>query len=158
MNHLRNAVWMRDRGHQVLVIGIANSPFLLKALKLNLPVQTVPKYRKYYAFFSAFNLYKLLRKENATHLFIRDTRDMSIMASLKFLFGKKIRAVYFMEMQLGVTKKKHLSFDTFLLFGFLELSSSRFGEASERKNQLPPRQNSNDSFWIRLIQTFIYFF
>jgi len=105
MNHLRNAVWMRDRGHQILVIGIANSPFLLKALKLNLPVQTVPKYRKYYAFFSAFNLYKLLRKENATHLFIRDTRDMSIMASLKFLFGKKIRAVYFMEMQLGVTKK-----------------------------------------------------
>ena len=90
MNQLRNAGWMAARGHDVLIVACINSPFLLKAQKMNLPVAIIPRYRKYYAFFSAINLSKLLRKEQATHLFIRDTRDISMAATLRFLLGKKI--------------------------------------------------------------------
>ena len=108
MNQLRNAGWMAARGHDVLIVACINSPFLLQAQKMNLPVAIIQRYRKYYAFLSAINLSKLLRKEHATHLFIRDTRDMSMAATLRFLLGKKIKTVYFMEMQLGVSKKNIL--------------------------------------------------
>jgi hypothetical protein len=43
MNQLRNAGWMAARGHDELIVACINSPFLLQAQKMNLPVALAEK-------------------------------------------------------------------------------------------------------------------
>lgn len=104
MNHLRNAKWMKDRGYDVLVIGVGNSPFANRAKSMDLPFKAVSPYGKYYSFGAALKMRKLLKNEQITHLLIRSNHDMSITATVKLLSGKKLTTAYFMEMQLGVKK------------------------------------------------------
>ncbi len=106
MNHLRNAVWMQDRGHKVLVFAVANSRFANEAEAAGLPLQTIEKHSKYYDFKNGRALVKLLRNHGITHLLIRATRDMSITAFAKWKMKDSLHTSYYMEMQLGV-KKTH---------------------------------------------------
>lgn len=107
MNQLRNARWMHERGHRVLFLCVENSPSDKKAGEWNLPVLHIRKHKKYYDFAAARELRKLLEVQHVSHLIIRDTRDMSIAATVRHRMGKRLHLSYFMEMQLGV-KKKHL--------------------------------------------------
>lgn len=106
MNHLRNALWMRDRGHKILVFAVADSRFAKEAEQQGLAVQTIVSHKKYYDFKQGKVLVGLLRKHKITHLLIRATRDMSITAYAKSKLKHKLHTSYFMEMQLGV-KKTH---------------------------------------------------
>ncbi len=105
MNHLRNAIWMKERSHQVLILCVENSPFHERAKKEELPIALIPRHRKYYDFKAGRNLAKIISNEQITHLMIRDNRDVSVSAAAKF-FSKKdtFHLSYFMEMQLGVQK------------------------------------------------------
>ena len=105
MNHLRNAAWMQERGHSVLVLGVADSPYAQRAQELNLPFKPVQKHKKYYDFKAAKALISLIQQEAISHLLIRANADMSITATVKRKLGKAIHTSYFMEMQLGVSKK-----------------------------------------------------
>ena len=105
LNHLRNASWMQARSHTVLCLFTEGSSLALEAKKMNLPTVCIPYTRRYYPFIKAFQVAKLLKENRITHVFIRDNRDMSMLATLKFLLGKKVITAYFMEMQLGLTKK-----------------------------------------------------
>jgi glycosyltransferase involved in cell wall biosynthesis len=109
MNQIRNATWMQARGIEVCVFCLADSPVHAMAREEKLPVFEINRHRKYYDFLAAYRLFKSFQKEKITHLFIRDTRDMSVMATVKF-FAKKgqFTLVYFMEMQLGVKKTNFL--------------------------------------------------
>lgn len=104
MNHLRNAKWMLDRGHDILVIGIEGSPYHDYAKSLHLPFQVFPLYKKYFDFKAARNLVLILEENEVSHLLIRSTRDMSIVATVKRKMKNKLHTSYFMEMQLGVKK------------------------------------------------------
>ena len=104
MNHLRNAKWMLDRGHEILVIGIEDSPYHNYAKSLQLPFQAFPIYKKYYDFKAARSLVLILEENGISHLLIRSTRDMSIVATVKRKMKHRIHTSYFMEMQLGVKK------------------------------------------------------
>jgi len=109
MNQWRNAVWMQDRGHKVLMFALKDSPIYKKAESSKIPVLAIKKHRKYYDFVAARQLIKLLKKEGVSHLIVRDTRDMSIAAMAKFWsFGFHFHLSYFMEMQLGVNKTNWL--------------------------------------------------
>jgi glycosyltransferase involved in cell wall biosynthesis len=109
MNQWRNALWMQERGHEVLIFALKDSPIYIKAERSNIPVIAVKKHQKYYDFGAAFQLIKLLKKEGVSHLILRDTRDMSIAAMAKFWsFGFHFHLSYFMEMQLGVNKTNWL--------------------------------------------------
>jgi glycosyltransferase involved in cell wall biosynthesis len=109
MNQWRNALWMQERGHKVLILALKNSPIFKKAESSNIPVITIKKHRKYYDFGASFKLIRLLKSENVSHLIVRDTRDMSIAAMAKFWsFRFRFHLSYFMEMQLGVTKTNWL--------------------------------------------------
>ena len=44
MNHLRNAVWMKDRGHKVLVFSVANSRFATEAESKGLMIEFIDKH------------------------------------------------------------------------------------------------------------------
>lgn len=105
MNHLRNALWMKERSHEIVVLCVENTPFHERAKKENLPIVLIPRHRKYYDFKVGRNLAKIISNEQITHLMIRDNRDVSVSASAKF-FSKKdtFHLSYFMEMQLGVQK------------------------------------------------------
>ena len=104
MNHLRNALWMQERGHRVITFCLNNSRFHTEAENAGLKVVTIEKHKKYYDFKRGKALVKLLRSEKITHLLIRSTRDMSITSFAKSKLGDQLHTSYFMEMQLGVKK------------------------------------------------------
>ncbi len=108
MNQLRNAVWMKERGHAVVIICLPNTPIETSAREQGLDVLIVEKYRKYYDFKSAKQLSKILRDEKVTHLIIRSTYDISIASNVKRRLKSGIHTSYFMEMQLGVKKNNPL--------------------------------------------------
>lgn len=105
MNQLRNASWMKERGHEVVVICRKNTPIEEAALTENLAVLNIRKHRKYYDFSAGKKLAALLESKRITHLIIRDTRDMSVSVIAKRKYSGKLHLSYFMEMQLGVNKK-----------------------------------------------------
>ncbi len=120
MNHLRNAQWMQERGHDVTFFCVENSPIAKDATERNLPIIFIEKQKKYYDFKKAKNLVHQLRELNFTHLLIRSTYDMSITASVKRMMRNEIHTSYFMEMQLGVKKTNFLHS---LRFAYLDLWS-----------------------------------
>ena len=50
MNHLRNAQWMQERGHDVVFFCVENSPIAKDAVERNLSVEIIQKHKKYYDF------------------------------------------------------------------------------------------------------------
>jgi hypothetical protein len=104
MNHLRNAEWMKQRGHDVLVIGCDATPFQRQAQSMMLPFENITAYRKYYDFKAAKALKALIIAHKITHIIIRSTYDMSIVASVKRQLKDDLHTSYFMEMQFGVKK------------------------------------------------------
>jgi len=105
MNQLRNAMWMKRRGLPVCILGLDKSPLIIEAKKNNLNTICIKKHRKYYDFVAAYKLSRIIKKESISHLIIRNTKDLSITSTIKFILGEKIKTAYFMEMQLGVNKK-----------------------------------------------------
>ena len=105
LNHLRNALWMKERGHEVRVFAPEGTPFFLQATQFNLPCTSITYQPKYFAWKAAFQLARLFKQQAISHVFIRDNRDMSLIATLKSRMGNAISTCYFMEMQLGVSKR-----------------------------------------------------
>jgi glycosyltransferase involved in cell wall biosynthesis len=104
MNHVRNAKWMQERGHDVCFFCVEGSPIAKYALEQGVPVYSIEPHKKYYDFKKAKILADHLSSKNYTHLLIRSNEDMSITAIVKRKLGNKISTAYFMEMQLGVKK------------------------------------------------------
>jgi glycosyltransferase involved in cell wall biosynthesis len=120
MNQLRNAVWMKERGHDVILLCKKGSPFGENGNRSGLAVRVISGYKKYYDFKAGNALAQLLKSEGVSHLIIRDTRDMSVAVIAKRKSGNQLHLSYFMEMQLGV-KKTNL-FHT-IRFSYLDLWS-----------------------------------
>lgn len=104
MNQVRNAIWMKERGHQVVLLCVANTPIEKFALSNKIEIIHIEKHKKYYDFKKAKILSDVLISNNITHLINRSNYDMSIMSNVKRRLKNKIHTSYFMEMQLGVKK------------------------------------------------------
>jgi glycosyltransferase involved in cell wall biosynthesis len=107
MNQLRNALWMKERGHKVVFLAVKEAPAYKAAVNAGLATRAIHRHKKYYDFKSGRTLAKILERECVSHLIIRDTRDMSVSVIAKRRCSHKVHLSYFMEMQLGV-KKTHL--------------------------------------------------
>jgi glycosyltransferase involved in cell wall biosynthesis len=105
MNQLRNAYWMKNRGHHVLLIVLKSTPIAVEAEQLKIPTIAILSYRKYYPIKRAFQLSKLFREKEVSHLIIRDPKDISLGSTLKTFLKNELHLSYFMEMQLGIDKK-----------------------------------------------------
>ena len=105
MNQVRNAEWMRDRGHTVVVFCVKDSPVYNDAILKNLSISIIKQHRHHYDFFNAFVLLKALKALKIEHLFFRATFDMSIAASIRFLSRGRIKTHYFMEMAFEKNKR-----------------------------------------------------
>lgn len=108
MNQFRNALWMKQRGHETFIICLKGSPIEKQAIEAAIPVLTINKHRKYYDFSKGKELVRLIEKNQITHLIVRATLDMSIAVIAKRKLGNKLHLSYFMEMQLGVKKTNFL--------------------------------------------------
>lgn len=105
MNHLRNAVWMKERSKEVVILCVENSPLHQRALQESLPIIVIDRHRKYYDFKAGKKLAKIIADESISHVMIRDNRDVSVSAIAKRNAKKHpFHLSYFMEMQLGVKK------------------------------------------------------
>jgi glycosyltransferase involved in cell wall biosynthesis len=108
MNHLKEAGWMLERGHEIKVFAVQGTPFYNNCESAGLQVIGIQKQKKYYDFKMARSLKKELVEFGATHFIFRSTYDMSIAASIKFKLKESITTVYCQEMQLGVKKTNFL--------------------------------------------------
>lgn len=106
MNQIRNAIWMRDRGHRVIVFVLKQSPAYFEAEKQKLEIYCIEKHKKHYDFLSAWELYQKLKLLDVDCFIVRRTFDMSIAASISFFSKRKIKTLFFMEMQLSFSKKQ----------------------------------------------------
>jgi D-inositol-3-phosphate glycosyltransferase len=108
MNHLRNALWMMQRGHEVVLLCQKDSPIEKAGIENNIPVLNIKPHKKYYDFKRGKELVHLISSNKITHLIVRATHDMSLAAIAKRKLGKSLHLSYFMEMQLGVKKTNFL--------------------------------------------------
>lgn len=106
MNQIRNATWMKERGHDVHVLVLVDSPAYNEAIENRLKVHVISKHKRHYDFLQAYKLVKKLTAIDADCLLVRSTFDMSIAASVSFFSGRKIKTVFCMEMQLSFPKKQ----------------------------------------------------
>ena len=105
MNHLRNAVWMSERGHTVLVLGLDSSPIHSHSLELGLPFIAIEAHRRWYDFKAVRRAQHIIKSEEVSHFIVRKPGDMSLAAGLKSKLKDQLHVSYFMEMQLGIRKK-----------------------------------------------------
>jgi glycosyltransferase involved in cell wall biosynthesis len=108
MNQAKNAQWMLEKGHEVWAFCLENTPFHNYCAENNIPVVCINKHRKYYDFKAAKQLRNQLNNLNIDHLILRDVRDMSVSVAAKFWGKSSFKVHYFMEMQLGVSKRNLL--------------------------------------------------
>ena len=108
MNQAKNAQWMMEKGHSVWAFCLPESPFHDYCVAQGIPVVLIPTHKKYYDFNAAKQLRKQLNHLNIEHLILRDVRDMSVSVAAKFWGKAHFKVHYFMEMQLGVSKRNLL--------------------------------------------------
>lgn len=108
MNHLNNALYLRNEGFEVLVFCKKNSPIEIESLKNKIQIVNIQEHRRYKYFFAGLKFKKVLKTHKISHLFIRSPKDLNIASIAKTFSSKKFHLTYFMEMQLGVNKKDFL--------------------------------------------------
>ena len=158
MNQIHNAEWMRLRGHTVLILCVKNSPASVYLAKKNIPHLLIQKHRNHFDLWRAFCLWRLLKKEGIQHLMIRSVFDMSIAASVCFFSGKKIKAHYFMEMQLSSNKKQWFRTLRYRYFSSWNCPLTYMKQQVEQHTLMPHERiflipsAVNDAFYDRLNQ------
>ena len=105
MNQWRNALWMAERGHDVVMFVREGTPAEKAAKESGLVISRVKKHKKYYDYINAKRLKRRISYHRVTHMIVRDPKDMGLCALTKTIMGNKLFLAYFMEMQLGIPKK-----------------------------------------------------
>lgn len=108
MNQVKSALWIQEYGVKVSILSTGNKRVEAFCAKHGLNLVSIDSHKKYYDFKASKKLRSLIKAYNIEHLIIRDVRDMSTAALARFWSKKSFRLHYFMEMQLGVTKKNLL--------------------------------------------------
>jgi len=105
MNSVRYAQALQQENFEIQIYGVEGSSFFQKATDLRLPVQAVPRNKKYFDFKHARRLAKIFQNDGIEIVHFRDNRDLDFLGWVKFFSSGKIKLVYHQAMQLGVSKK-----------------------------------------------------
>ncbi|MEN9942280.1 MAG: hypothetical protein RLZZ91_281, partial [Bacteroidota bacterium] len=105
MNSVRYAEALQKENFEVQVYGVDGSSFFESNTDLGLPIQAVPRNKKYFDFMHARSLAKIFHKDGIEVVHFRDNRDLDFLGWVKFFSSGKIKLVYHQAMQLGVSKK-----------------------------------------------------
>jgi glycosyltransferase involved in cell wall biosynthesis len=106
MNVLRHAAWMKERGSEVVLFCVNDSPLYHESKNVHMRVDRVVRNKKYGDRKNARKLAEKVGKHELDVLWIRDNRDMSVTGICKrYLKKRNIVLLYQQAMQLGVNKK-----------------------------------------------------
>ena len=105
MNVGRFASWFSERGYPVRLACVDGSPLSEFAKEKGLETIAIAHHRKYFDLKNASRLAKIWNEVKPDVVWIRDTRDMGIVAWTKHIAKVKPKVVYQQAMQLGVKKK-----------------------------------------------------
>ena len=105
MNFIRYAKWFSERNHDVIVYCVQNTPFADKIKDSDLEVSYVRKNKKYYDIINAFRVHDKIKQDGVKVIWIRDTRDISLIGLVKTISGNKIKIIYHQAMQMGTSKR-----------------------------------------------------
>lgn len=105
MNSVRYAQALQQENFEIHIYGVEGNSFFQMATDLGLPIQAVPRNKKYFDFKHARSLAKIFQNDGIEIVHFRDNRDLDFLGWVKFFSSGKIKLVYHQAMQLGVPKK-----------------------------------------------------
>lgn len=105
LNLVKWAVWLRERGQNILFFCVKESPVHGLAQREELEIVPIKRHWKYYDIEAAMALRKRLKKLNVEVLIISDNRDLSIAALIKSSRGGRVGLIYAQAMQIGRPKR-----------------------------------------------------
>ena len=105
MNSVRYAQAFQQENFEIQLYGVEGSSLFQSATELGLPIQAVPRNKKYFDFKHARGLAKTFQKDGIEIVHFRDNRDLDFLGWVKFFSFGRIKLVYHQAMQLGVSKK-----------------------------------------------------
>ncbi len=108
MNSVRYAQALQQENFEIQIYGVEGSSFFQMAIDWGLPVQAVPRNKKYFDFKHARRLAKIFQNDGIEIVHFRDNRDLDFLGWVKFFSSGRIKLVYHQAMQLGVSKKDFL--------------------------------------------------
>jgi len=105
MNTCRLAEWMSQRGGDVVLFCIRNSPLFRTATEKNIPVIAIRKNKRFFDVFNALRLRQMLASRNIRFLIITFKRDLDFGCMVKVIDREQVQLIYQQHMRLGVSKK-----------------------------------------------------
>ena len=105
MNSVRYAQALQQENFEIQVYGVEGTSFYQSAAELELPIQAIPRNKKYFDVKLARRLAKIFQKDEIEIVHFRDNRDLDFLGWVKLFSSGKIKLVYHQAMQLGVPKK-----------------------------------------------------
>jgi glycosyltransferase involved in cell wall biosynthesis len=108
MNQLKNARWFQEKGYSVFVLSKEGAPITEEAKKLGLSIILIPPHRRYKYFFAGLAFKRIIEEHQLSHIIVRDSKDLNICSIAKTFSSQKFHLSYFMEMQIGVSKRNFL--------------------------------------------------
>lgn len=108
INVIRLANWLIGRGNDITLLCVKDSPLYVNASNKSIPLICINKNLKYFDYFNAFLLSRLVIKIGFSHIVVHHTRDISLCALAKIFSGNSFKLIYQQQMQLGVDKKDFL--------------------------------------------------
>lgn len=105
INIVRHALWMTERGHNIIVYCVESSPLHKNAIEKDLTIRIVKKNKKYFDIINAYKVKKLLKSDNIQFVWLRDNRDIGTIGIAKILSKNKFKIVFQQGMQISIPKK-----------------------------------------------------
>lgn len=105
MNFATHSSWLCEMGYAIHVFIVKGSPLSDFSWSSEISIHYIKRNKKYYDWPQASKISKKLKSINASVLWLTDTRDLSLAASIKKIFYPKVKLVYRQAMRLGVDKK-----------------------------------------------------
>jgi glycosyltransferase involved in cell wall biosynthesis len=97
--------WLCERSLNVFLLAQKESRLYQESTKNKLPVLAVLPHRKYFDFYKAYQLSKLLKQQQIEVLFIFHAKDTDIAAWVKRLFLPHLTIIFQQHMQISTNKK-----------------------------------------------------
>jgi glycosyltransferase involved in cell wall biosynthesis len=145
INQFKSALYFKECGYSVAILGKKGSPIYLKCDSENLDFIALEEHSRYKYFFAGLKLKNVIESNSFTHLFVRTSTDLNICSIAKKFLKQKFKLAYFMEMQLGVSKRNFLHTARFKQIDawfcsseFLKKQVLQFTKFGEHKIHLSP--------------------
>jgi D-inositol-3-phosphate glycosyltransferase len=105
MNFVRLALWLKEKGRQIIFLAREGSPCFREAEKVGLGPEKVSKPAKYFAITSGRALSKRFARSGSDLVFFSFGIDNDVIAWAKATSPASLKVIYIQQMQLGISKR-----------------------------------------------------